>query len=254
MPEKVKEAEKTLVDFFTGKNITDDDSGEAAKEKSSTKAETTTTTTTTITTTTTTTTTTSEAKESTLSIEKKIDDGTRTSFAPRHKKPTSSFDNGTDSAGGGGTFTVRNILSNYGVTKPNVGFILDAVYTILLSLVLLVCLCYHPREPRSRQEDGSSKDSSSENRIFKCTLLMLLFCFTLLHWGMFVTLREVLPKFDILAKSASYLQQVGIIFRLPVPAAVADTTTVSLVAEVPAGWLYTRFYSTMLMFLWLLLL
>jgi len=34
--------------------------------------------------------------------------------------------------------TIEKVLHDYGVTKPNIGFVLDAIYTIVLSIVLLV--------------------------------------------------------------------------------------------------------------------
>ena len=87
------------------------------------------------------------------------------------------------------------MLDNYGVSKSNIGFILDATYTWIISLVLLVCMCYRPQrgEPRSRQEADEifGSRSSEESRIFKATVTVLLFFFNLLHWGMFVSFSQV---------------------------------------------------------------
>ncbi len=54
----------------------------------------------------------------------------------RKKKPTTLFNNETIMSGS--TLTIQNILENYGVSKPKVGFILDAIYAIGLSFVLVV--------------------------------------------------------------------------------------------------------------------
>lgn len=127
----------------------------------------------------------------------------------RRKKPKSSFDNDTEN-----DVTLRAILGNYGVSQSNVGFILDATYTWLVSIVLVVCMCYRPRsgEPRSREEAeamfGCSQRRSEENRIFKATVTVLLFFFNLLHWGMFVSFGQTLPRFHIMASTAPYLQRV----------------------------------------------
>ena len=87
------------------------------------------------------------------------------------------------------------MLDNYGVSKSNIGFILDATYTWIISLILLVCMCYRPQrgEPRSRQEADEifGSRSSEESRIFKATVTVLLFFFNLLHWGMFVSFSQV---------------------------------------------------------------
>ena len=87
------------------------------------------------------------------------------------------------------------MLDNYGVSKNNIGFILDATYTWVISLILLVCMCYRPQrgEPRSRQEADElfGSRSSEESRIFKATVTVLLFFFNLLHWGMFVSFSQV---------------------------------------------------------------
>jgi len=72
-----------------------------------------------------------------------------------------------------------------------------------------MCLCYHPREPRSRQDEGGVDEGREGNRIFKSTILVLMFLFTLLHWGMFVSLQQVLPKLDVIADSAQYLKKVN---------------------------------------------
>ena len=38
--------------------------------------------------------------------------------------------------------TIGKVLNTYGVSESHVGFILDASYTFLLAIVLLVCMCY----------------------------------------------------------------------------------------------------------------
>ena len=209
-PKEVEAAIETIKEYMDGDLITNQpttSSTTTTTTTTTTKAETTTTTTTS---TTTTTGSTSSAAKSSMSS--KSSDGmttaTTTTLHPHHKKPTSSFDNDTED-----TITIQTYLDNYGVSKPNVGFILDAVYTILISLILFVCLCYNPREPRSRQEfeaGNSSRKVDGESRIFRYSLTVLLFFFSLLHWGMFVSMQHVLPKFYILATSAPYLQQVFI--------------------------------------------
>lgn len=108
--------------------------------------------------------------------------------------------------------TIKAILGNYGVTKSNIGFILDATYTWIISLILLICMCYRPQrgEPRSRQEADElfGTRATEESRIFKATFTVLLFFFNLLHWGMFVSFSQTLPQFKILASTATYLQRV----------------------------------------------
>lgn len=191
-PEKVQDAIETVKNYFINGDM---EENKDKKERTTTVELTTTTTTTSTTTTTTMTYTTEETTTVVMST-------------PRvhRNKPTSSFDNDTEQ-----DMTIANILTGYGVpvSHRNIGFILDSVYMIILSVILMLCLCYNPREPRSRQEDGS-RPSQEENQIFKYTLTVLLFFFNLLHWGMFVSFREVLPRFTILTSSAPYLQQVFI--------------------------------------------
>ena len=90
------------------------------------------------------------------------------------------------------------VLGTYGVTKSNIGFILDATYTWIISLILLICMCYRPQrgEPRSRQEADElfGTRATEESRIFKATFTVLLFFFNLLHWGMFVSFSQVRIK------------------------------------------------------------
>jgi len=177
-PQKGEKTLETIDSYLKGEKITEDQ-----------RTATTSTTSTTITTTPTTT----SKPTTTLTT-------TTTTMNPKEKK---SDDNSTDP-----NLTLEKVLHDYGVSKPNVGFILDAIYTILLSLILTMCLCYHPREPRSRQDESGSESGGEGNRIFKCTILVLMFLFTLLHWGMFVSLQRVLPKLDVLAGSAAYLKRV----------------------------------------------
>ncbi len=147
-PKKLEDAIETIQDYLDGKNLTEvDEEKKIALEDAkntrstsagvattaSTKAKGTTATTTAATTATKTTTMTTTKY---LEVQKKSKKATTAAVAPKPKKPTSSFDNDTDA--GVSTLTIENVLSNYGVTKPNVGFILDAVYTLLLSLVLMV--------------------------------------------------------------------------------------------------------------------
>ncbi|TRY70404.1 hypothetical protein TCAL_02416 [Tigriopus californicus] len=121
----------------------------------------------------------------------------------RHKKPTSSFDNDSDTPEGG--ITISGMLENYGVAQKNVGFILDGVYTLFMAFIFFFCLCYNPREPKARQED-LNEERNKESCIFKYSFTVLLFFFNLLHWGMFVTLMDVTPHFAKLESSSSTLQ------------------------------------------------
>merc|ERR1712223_851449 len=161
----------------------------------------------------TTTSTTKRTKTSTDALittqKKKISDSDA-AVLPKKKKPTSSFDNDKDTNDGmnNGNDTIKALLDNYGVSKSNIGFILDATYTWIISLILLVCMCYRPQrgEPRSRQEADEifGSRSSEESRIFKATVTVLLFFFNLLHWGMFVSFSQTLPQFKILASTATF--------------------------------------------------
>lgn len=112
------------------------------------------------------------------------------------------------------TFCI-SVLVNHGVSKSNIGFILDATYTWIISLILLICMCYRPQrgEPRSRQEAPDElfgTRATEESRIFKATFTVLLFFFNLLHWGMFMSFSQTLPQLQILAStsSSSFLERV----------------------------------------------
>jgi len=130
---------------------------------------------------------------------------------PKHKKPTSSIDDAKDNLGSNNV-TIKSFLVNHGVSKSNIGFILDATYTWIISLILLICMCYRPQrgEPRSRQEADEvfGNRASEESRIFKATFTVLLFFFNLMHWGMFISFSQTLPQFKILASTATYLERV----------------------------------------------
>ena len=59
----------------------------------------------------------------------------------RKKKPTQSFanaDEADDDNDDSDRLTVGTVLNGYGVSKANVGFVLDAIYNIALAFVLLV--------------------------------------------------------------------------------------------------------------------
>ena len=136
---------------------------------------------------------------------------------PKRRKPTSSTDDAKDGNESNknnvtiksckfiliGTISVENhatssfpVLVNHGVSKSNIGFILDATYTWIISLILLICMCYRPQrgEPRSRQEADElfGTRATEESRIFKATFTVLLFFFNLLHWGMFISFSQVI--------------------------------------------------------------
>jgi hypothetical protein len=198
-PKKVVEAVKTIEDFWAGKDLSDDDDDEEKEEEEkqttlkATTLETTTPTskqssTTLRSTTTTSTTTATTEKMMTTTTETAT---TVETFA-RRKKPTGSFDNDTATAGTK-KVTILNFLNKFGVrSHQNVGFILDSVYTFLLALVLFICLCYNPREPRSASRESAK--SSEESRIFKYSFSFLLFFLSFTHWSMFVSFRHVLPS------------------------------------------------------------
>jgi len=131
---------------------------------------------------------------------------------PKRKKPTSSIDDAKENSEGNNNVTIKSFLVNHGVSKNNIGFILDATYTWIISLILLICMCYRPQrgEPRSRQEADEvfGNRASEESRIFKATFTVLLFFFNLMHWGMFISFSQTLPQFKILASTAKYLERV----------------------------------------------
>lgn len=191
-PKKVEEAIDTISHYLAGDNITD----EAKVSSTATTQQSTTTTTKIITSTSTRPTTTLRRTTTTKATSKTI----TFSVTPRTPSLPSSNSSGKP--------TIKDFVSQYGVSQHKLGFILNSLYDIGVALILLVCLCYNPREPRSRQDDGRGR--SEENRIFKYTITVLLFFFGLLHWGMFVSLQRVLPHFTILSSTAPYLQQVFI--------------------------------------------
>lgn len=224
-PKKVEQAIDTVLNYMSGKyNENETESSSEAKKKSSSpeKKQTTTnkpttalTTTVKITTTTTTTTTTpsrstkiesTSASSMVVPTRKGLNTFTLWTRKPgvhRHKKPTSSFDNDSDTPEGG--ITISGMLENYGVAQKNVGFILDGVYTLFMAFIFFFCLCYNPREPKARQDD-LNEERNKESCIFKYSFTVLLFFFNLLHWGMFVTLMDVTPRFAQLESSSSTLQ------------------------------------------------
>uniref|UniRef100_A0A0K2TUR2 Uncharacterized protein n=1 Tax=Lepeophtheirus salmonis TaxID=72036 RepID=A0A0K2TUR2_LEPSM len=63
-------------------------------------------------------------------------------------KPTSSYDNDTENP----DLTILKVLNGYGVSHRNVGFILNAVYTFIIAVILMLCICYNPREPRYKKD------------------------------------------------------------------------------------------------------
>lgn len=81
---------------------------------------------------------------------------------------------------------IFQVLKDYGVSKSHWGFILDASYNIILALILLICMCYKPREPRSRNSDlgfgNQFVGHGEENGVFKASLTVLLFFLVLLQW------------------------------------------------------------------------
>ena len=49
-------------------------------------------------------------------------------------------------------------FKDYGVTKVHLAYICIGIFIILNALISVVILCHNPREPRSKQEDGSSHE------------------------------------------------------------------------------------------------
>ena len=197
-PEKVEQAFETIEKYL-------EDPEKVQKEETETKTtdKLTTTTTTTISTTSTSTTTTQTTSTTTMYHE------IHTSTKTHHKKPTSSFDNDTEVEQN--SVTIGKVLNNYGVAKNHVGFILDATYMFALSVVLLLCMCYRPREPRTRHHEHqvSSSGTAEEPATFKMLMTILLFLVNIMQEMMFLSLSNGLPAIqESLSHSPMSMQQV----------------------------------------------
>ncbi|XP_018022704.1 uncharacterized protein LOC108678750 [Hyalella azteca] len=73
--------------------------------------------------------------------------------------------------------TIAQKFKRYGVTKIHLAFICIGVFVLINSMIFVVILCHNPREPRSKQEEGSL-DRSSHSRYAFFMVLFSLFMFT----------------------------------------------------------------------------
>lgn len=73
--------------------------------------------------------------------------------------------------------TIAQKFKRYGVTKIHLAFICIGVFVFINSLIFVVMLCHNPREPRSKQEEGTL-DRASPSRYKLFMVLFSLFMFT----------------------------------------------------------------------------
>ncbi len=72
-------------------------------------------------------------------------------------------------------------------------FVARSPKTIIL--FFQICLCYSPREPRSRQEmHEDDQFITSSSKSLTLMLSLLLYLFTLFHWGMFTSVHEIISR------------------------------------------------------------
>ena len=135
-PEKVEEAFETIKEYLKNPDSIEDVPGTTNTKNLSTPSPKTTTTTTT---TTTSSTTTAQPKSASTPLTTTTTTTTQmlTSSEKRksshRKKPLSSFDNDTET-----DVTLRTVFNNYGVAQENIGFILDASYSLMVTGLLLL--------------------------------------------------------------------------------------------------------------------
>ncbi|KAF2367580.1 Major facilitator superfamily domain [Trinorchestia longiramus] len=73
--------------------------------------------------------------------------------------------------------TIAQKFKRYGVTKIHLAFICIGIFVLINSMIFVVILCHNPREPRSKQEEGSL-DRAPHSRYVLFMVLFSLFMFT----------------------------------------------------------------------------
>ncbi|XP_076068200.1 uncharacterized protein LOC143040718 [Oratosquilla oratoria] len=69
-----------------------------------------------------------------------------------------------------------DVAQNYGVTKIQLAYISIGIFVILNSFVSVVVLCHNPREPRSKQDDGTL-DEVNKGRMILFVVMFSMFMF-----------------------------------------------------------------------------